>query len=358
MGATVRRHPKWRSSILVATLIATPLVVMPAIAAQAATCSSLAVIGARGSGEAFGDGNEGLGVPNYAVFRQIRSSIPDARALGVPYPAVAVVPDTVRVLSGPYWDSLSVGTPILRNMISQQIASCPYQRLVLLGYSQGAHLVGDGLPQFYVDQSIRDHIAAVVLFGDPRFNPDSPIVQGSFNPSLVGVFASQGITSARIVSSGWWGKTRSYCALYDFICNFSMTGYKKCPETSTCGHFGYVSSGTTTAAGAWIANLVKALPSLAPPPQAAPPPASGQQYSSYRVYHTGGAGLRVRSTPSTAGAVVGSMPEGGEVRIVCQVHGQRVVAETDIWDRLTSGGYVYDEYVNTPNIGTFSVRQC
>lgn len=100
----------------------------------------------------------------------------------------------------------------------------------------------------------------------------------------------------------------------------------------------------------------------APTESSAPPvsPASNvPQAYTYTVYHTGGIGLNVRPGPSSAsGTPLYKLGEGAQVTIDCQVHGQRVLAETDIWDHVVSGGWVYDEYVSTPNIGTFSIRQC
>jgi hypothetical protein len=40
------------------------------------------------------------------------------------------------------------------------------------------------------------------------------------------------------------------------------------------------------------------------------------------------------------------------VNVVCQTTGELVSAsdgQTDVWDRLTDGGYVTDMYVDTPN---------
>ena len=74
----------------------------------------------------------------------------------------------------------------------------------------------------------------------------------------------------------------------------------------------------------------------------------------YTVVNTGGAGLNVRGGPSINFGVTRTIPAGGTVFLICQTHGQRVLAETDIWDQTSSGDWVYDEYVSTPNIGAFS----
>lgn len=54
---------------------------------------------------------------------------------------------------------------------------------------------------------------------------------------------------------------------------------------------------------------------------------------------------------------IGTTPEGGEVRIACQAHGQAVSGEmgaTDIWDELSDGSWGSDYYVDTPRGGSFS----
>jgi plastocyanin len=77
------------------------------------------------------------------------------------------------------------------------------------------------------------------------------------------------------------------------------------------------------------------------------------------IFNTGGTNLNVRSTPSTSGAVVTSIPEGTQVGIECQTTGTTVEG-TNIWDFLPSyGGYVTDAYVNTGYDGTIpGVPQC
>jgi len=79
----------------------------------------------------------------------------------------------------------------------------------------------------------------------------------------------------------------------------------------------------------------------------------------YRVYHTGGVGLSVRSGPTTSSARIGTVPEGASISIHCQTYGDNINGST-IWDQLSSGGFVTDWYVNTPSIGAFSpgIGQC
>jgi flagellar protein FlgJ len=61
-----------------------------------------------------------------------------------------------------------------------------------------------------------------------------------------------------------------------------------------------------------------------------------------------GGTLKVRSGPSTAAAVVGSLRNGTALRVLCTVTGPAVrgsVRTTNVWDRLAAGRYVSHAYV-------------
>ncbi|MBB2944095.1 flagellar protein FlgJ [Actinoplanes lutulentus] len=60
--------------------------------------------------------------------------------------------------------------------------------------------------------------------------------------------------------------------------------------------------------------------------------------------------LKIRSAPSTASKVVGTVKDGTKVSIACAVNGPTVsgkVRTTKVWDRLTSGAYISHGYVRT-----------
>jgi uncharacterized protein YraI len=66
------------------------------------------------------------------------------------------------------------------------------------------------------------------------------------------------------------------------------------------------------------------------------------------VVHTHGAGLNMRSGPSTGYQRVGILPNGSKLTVHCQVYGQMVdgaVRRTAVWDRLARGRYVSDAFV-------------
>ncbi|MFW5470295.1 glycoside hydrolase domain-containing protein [Knoellia sp. CPCC 206435] len=71
----------------------------------------------------------------------------------------------------------------------------------------------------------------------------------------------------------------------------------------------------------------------------------------YRVTSTGT--LNVRSGPSSAYPIVGTLAPNASVSVICQARGQ-VVGTTSVWDRISTGGYVSDRYISTPSSTTFS----
>jgi|GEM_PF-2361301 len=64
---------------------------------------------------------------------------------------------------------------------------------------------------------------------------------------------------------------------------------------------------------------------------------------------TGGGSLNRRAGASTSTAVLGKLPDGSPLAIVCQVSGESIrgqVRDTNLWNRLPDGQYVTDAYVD------------
>jgi hypothetical protein len=129
-------------------------------------------------------------------------------------------------------------------------------------------------------------------------------------------------------------------------------------------------------------SLVTSLPAVggassgtppgSPPVSANPSPPEPPSPSFYADTVTGtcadgACGLHIRSGPGYSEySAIGVLGEGAEVDIVCQAAGETVGpspskhTSSDIWDRLTNGGWVSDLYISTPNTGTWSppIPQC
>lgn len=121
----------------------------------------------------------------------------------------------------------TLGVRLLIDTLNVQADACPDQRFVLLGYSQGALVVGDAL----IDETIRlvggtvgalsdeaeERIVAVVFYGNPRFFGQEPYNAGDYDPSLNGILprplGSLDAYADRMVD---------FCVSHDFVCQSSM----------------------------------------------------------------------------------------------------------------------------------------
>lgn len=92
---------------------------------------SITVIAARGTYQ-----DPGVGSLS-AVTDLITTYASDANILAVDYPATMENPA--------YMDSVKIGAGNLQQMIKDIVDDCPNNKIALLGYSQGANVVGDAL---------------------------------------------------------------------------------------------------------------------------------------------------------------------------------------------------------------------
>jgi hypothetical protein len=204
-------------------------------------CTPYFIAGARGSGESFGkDGNaagtEGFGgqigpIANLLVKKLGAGSV---ETYGLPYTAAEAI-DVVASPTDSYQQGMSTGKSMLGKVIKEQIAECADQKIILLGYSQGADVVADVASTLTAEQA--SHIAAVGLLGDPQFNPDSSTAAGDFNPGREGVFEAREEFPDTIA-----GKVINYCAMNDPICNYTIPDFAMLSR-KTSAHYHYVDNG-------------------------------------------------------------------------------------------------------------------
>lgn len=101
-----------------------------ASAVFSANCTSgLYIVVARGSGEKQGEG------VTAAIAKMIEAEIPNSTSVGLVYPATL----------GNYIQSEEAGVTALQSVLDDYVASCPDGKIALLGYSQGAQVIGDVL---------------------------------------------------------------------------------------------------------------------------------------------------------------------------------------------------------------------
>lgn len=190
-------------------------------------CSDVMVVFARGSGQPSGNSNEDReNKKEQTMFLdRMLAHAPKGINLVVQqleYPAIGA---NVNLKGLPFWfdakfslneknsylESESEGVQNAYELLNKQVNSCPNQRFVLGGYSQGAQVMGDLFQQ--AGSKIRDKIAYAALFGDPKFNRDSFSARGDY------YYGSHGLIAARSeYPDDLRGKISSWCKSSDGIC--------------------------------------------------------------------------------------------------------------------------------------------
>jgi hypothetical protein len=175
-------------------------------------CTDVEIVGLRGSSEEYLASQHGMGSLLGPVADTIMTQLSGAvtfSAYGVPYSAVDAISG---VLDGDYFQSKHEGSEMLHEYLLERAVKCPGTKFVVMGYSQGAHAAGDELAG--ESSFITDRIAAFVMFGDPRFNPEAAYDWGSFD------HRDRGLAGARSLSdfSGWSDRVFSFCHQNDLIC--------------------------------------------------------------------------------------------------------------------------------------------
>ena len=120
-----------------------------------------------------------------------------------------------------YNSSESQGVAALTELVEAQVQQCPDQKLVLMGYSQGAHVTGDVLAggggrfgggSEPIGADAAGNVAAVILMGDPAFVPGKSFNAGTSNRA--GTFPRREAQSLDPFAD----KIQSYCDTGDNFC--------------------------------------------------------------------------------------------------------------------------------------------
>ncbi|MEV6348088.1 cutinase family protein [Actinoplanes sp. NPDC051851] len=125
-------------------------------------------------------------------------------------------------LLNPYPPSVAAGTRELTSQLTTEVANCPNTKIVMMGYSQGAHVIGDvlagtgrvtGFTQAdAVSTDVTDRVVAVILMGDPRYVPGKSFNAGTSRTK--GLFARGEDASLDAFAD----RTQSYCDTGDTFC--------------------------------------------------------------------------------------------------------------------------------------------
>ena len=225
------------------------------VTATTPTCKRVTLVGARGSGEdpfAY----EGLGQPvQHIKDRLIAAGLTSMEVIAVAYPATAA--DYFSGTYPPdYRDSVTDGIDAINATLIQINRDCPQSQIVVVTYSQSAHAT-DGVR--FLPVAVQNQIKAMVLLGDPLFNPALTAVnKGTYNTSRYGVWVTPGPNALppRQFSTNMAGKVASYCLAGDPVCNFSTADLLYCKDNpSTCPHVQYKPNWTQQAA-TWVRGKV------------------------------------------------------------------------------------------------------
>jgi cutinase len=224
------------------------------------SCPDVLAIDLRGSGETKGM----LSPPGQAFSDALQKTLSYKNVQSVPlnYPAVggkwALIGAKVRVAFwGKYYASVTIGKRALTVVIKELDQSCPSTKVILVGYSQGAHVAGD----VYWSLSAKK-VYGAVLFGDPKFGPANGVVnKHSFDPWYHGQLGKRkkltGYKATHLMS---------FCHVADPVCQNLPLGTIR--RIRFAGHENYQSLGEPQVAAEYFAQLI-ARDSRAP---ASPPP--------------------------------------------------------------------------------------
>ncbi|QIK61901.1 cutinase family protein [Leucobacter viscericola] len=119
------------------------------------------------------------------------------------------------------------GVRVLIDTLNVQAEACPDQEFVLLGYSQGAMVIGDTLAAAdtrmigettgALNADAAAHVLAVVMYGDPRFEGKESFNVGSFDPELGGIMPRQ-LGSL----DPYADRISDFCVEGDLVCQASL----------------------------------------------------------------------------------------------------------------------------------------
>lgn len=143
-------------------------------------CPDVVFVGARGSGQ-----DPGIGPQLAEVYERFVGLLRPPRdiavaSLGLDYPAEGTLFGGASL----YADSVAAGVRALPGAVETLAGGCGTARIVLGGYSQGAHVIAVADHAFLESM----HVDAVVLLANPVFAPDDPTEKsGDFSPERGGI---------------------------------------------------------------------------------------------------------------------------------------------------------------------------
>ena len=232
-------------SVIVASILLLGAAAVPSAWADPPNCATYMLLGARGTGAeptpetiaAFGEDaayerfDDGIGdiASNMldVLVPAIQAQGGTIKTYGTHYPATGVV-QAVMKFSKVWQDTWTLGVYAgrldLASAIEDENESCPGTKFLLVGYSQGAQVVGDAIRT--ISPAARNQIAATALFGDPLFQPlDEQANVGTYRTDHGGMWGERGLWSRELSSPVF-----SYCNEGDVACQLNEASYNAEPN--------------------------------------------------------------------------------------------------------------------------------
>lgn len=204
------------------------------------------VVTVRGSTESQG-GSHFLGPLAEAV--TVGSTLP-CRRHELVYPATFETFESTYPTTFDLGDSPAIGVVNLLSLLHSSAAEHPSQRVVLLGWSQGAQVITDtlltpnerlsGRSEPALAPEAADRVAAVALFGNPRFYSRTSHAAGTYLPGVDGTSPQPPHALA-----AYTDRLRDYCAAGDIACQHA-------PGSTVEGHVSYFTNGMRETAAAFV----------------------------------------------------------------------------------------------------------
>ena len=198
--------PRTRAALaaIVSAVLLAAGISLAAPASASSSCPSIMIVVARGTNEPAGQGN--MASLASAIGNSTSRSM---SSFALDYPASAAFPA--------YWTSVSTGEKNLQKLLTSLVASCPSSKYVLLGYSQGAQVIGNALDVngTQLSSTVNKAIKAVVFYGDPTFVPRESYDAGTHEASMGGRFERPPGDLVHYAT-----RLRSYCDANDVWCQF------------------------------------------------------------------------------------------------------------------------------------------
>lgn len=240
--------------LFIITLIIVPAIILffpePTSAAAAnSSCMPVEVVYARGSGEGGPKDIAGLKLEeNFSALgeksRVNTYNLGTESYSGSQYPHVAINGSFASILRAigakvtagegfQYGRSVEKGTVELKSYLTSRLSKCPDSFFALVGFSQGAQVIGDTL--FLLSSTEQGKIRYVALLGDPKLHlpegvPRSltnrlPACEGeelsSWRHTVDDCWTTRGVLRARdpYIPDDMEDKVNSWCFDYDGVCN-------------------------------------------------------------------------------------------------------------------------------------------